>query len=265
MEKEDFHLFQYANVAAVLLTIAWNFIVNILPLNNVTTGIVSDSYPNLFTPAGYVFSLWGVIYILAIIFMVYQVRQSERRAAYLGKIGWLYLVSAIINVIWLVFFHYSYGNTTLHFASTGILIVLLADLLLIYIRLGIGGDAVSRRLKLAIHVPISIYLGWISVASIAGIASAINSAVPGISLDTQATFTAAMLVVAFALTGLVLWMRRDIVFALVVIWAVIGISTKQAAIPIISNTALAVTVLTVVVILVIQIIKKKNLTQYYLS
>jgi hypothetical protein len=265
MDRNNFRLFQYANVIAVILVIVWNSLVNILPLNNVSTGLVSDSYPNLFTPPGYVFSIWGVIYALAIIFMVYQVRPSQRSAAYLGKIGWLYLASALINVFWLVFFHYSYGVPSLYLASTVILIVLLADLLLIYVKLGIGGETVSRGLKFCVHFPMSIYLGWISVASIAAIASAINVAVPGIGLDIQATITAVMLLVAFALTGLMLWMRRDIVFALVVIWAVIGIATKQAAIPIINTTALAVTVLAVIVIIFIPVIRKRNWIQYYLS
>lgn len=265
MDTIDFRSLQYANVAAVVLAIAWNSLVNILPLNNVNTGVVSDSYPNLFTPPGYVFAIWGVIYILAIIFMVYQVRSSQRSADYLWKMGRLYLVSSLINVVWLVFFHYSYGVSLLYLVSTGILVLLLGDLLLIYVRLGVGGEAVPLGIKLAVHVPISIYLGWISVASIAALASAINVAVPGIPLETQALATAAMLVVALALTELMLWMKRDIVFALVVIWAVMGISTKQAGIPIIYITALAISALTVASILLTPVIKKMNWIKYYIS
>lgn len=265
MENMDYRLLQYANVAAVVIAIAWNSLVNILPLNNVNTGVVSDSYPNLFTPPGYVFIIWGVIYTLAIIFMAYQVRPSQRGADYLWKIGRLYFISSLINVIWLVFFHYSYGITYLYLISTGILLLLLGDLLLIYIRLGIGSEAVPRGVKLAVHAPMSIYLGWISVASIAAIASAINAAVPGIPLEMQAIVTAAMLAVALILTGLMLWMRRDIVFALVVIWAVTGISMKQAGIQVIYITALAVAAIAVVAILLTPIIRKMNWVQYYLS
>ena len=176
MDRTNFRLLQYANVVAVILAVVWNSLANILPLNNVSTRLVSDSYSNLFTPPGYVFSIWGVIYTLAIIFMLYQVRLKEQSAAYLGKIGWLYLASAVINVVWLGFFHYSYGVTPLYLASTGILIVLLVDLLLIYVKLGIGGETVPRGLKLAVHFPMSIYLGWISVATIAAIAAAIKRA-----------------------------------------------------------------------------------------
>ena len=71
-------LLQLGNVAAVALTLVGNILVNTLPLNGVTTAQVSDSYPNLFTPPGYVFAIWGVIYALAIIFALYQLRPSQR-------------------------------------------------------------------------------------------------------------------------------------------------------------------------------------------
>jgi hypothetical protein len=146
-----------------------------------------------------------------------------------------------------------------------VLLLLLADLSTIYTRLGVGVGHTPRNVKLAVQVPMSIYLGWISVASIAAVASAINAMVPGIPLETQAIGTAAMLVVALGLTGVMLWARRDIVFALVVIWAAAGISTKQAAIPIIYLTALAVAALAAAAVLLIPILRKMNWVSYYLS
>lgn len=265
MSNRDLRLLQIGNVAAVLLAVAWNALANILPLNGVNTGVVSDSYPNLFTPPGYVFAIWGVIYALALVFALYQARPSQRSSDYLGRIGWLYLGSAAINVVWLLLFHYSYGFTPLYLVSTVVLLLLLADLSTIYTRLGVGVGHTPRNVKLAVQVPMSIYLGWISVASIAAVASAINAMVPGIPLETQAIGTAAMLVVALGLTGVMLWARRDIVFALVVIWAAAGISTKQAAIPIIYLTALAVAALAAAAVLLIPILRKMNWVSYYLS
>lgn len=265
MDNRDLRLLQIGNIAAVILAVAWNALVNILPLNGVNTGVVSDSYPNLFTPPGYVFAIWGVIYALALVFALYQVRPSQRSSDYLGRIGWLYLGSAAINVVWLLLFHYSYGFAPLYLVSTVVLLLLLADLSAIYTRLGVGVGHTPRNVKLAVHVPMSIYLGWISVASIAAVASAINAMVPGIPLETQAIGTAAMLVVALVLTGVMLWARRDIVFALVVIWAVAGISTKQAGIPIIQMTSLAVIVLGVAGLLIIPILRRMNWVSYYLS
>jgi translocator protein len=265
MDKTGPNAFQIANVAAIVIALFMNFLANWLPINGVNTGQVADSYPNLFTPPGYIFIIWGVIYMLAIVFAVYQVRQSQRSEPYLGSIGWLYLVSALINAVWILVFHYSYGTPTLYLASTVLLLLLLADLLLIYRKLDIGGADAPRGVKLCVHAPMSIYVGWISVASIAGLASALNIIFPGISVATQATVTAAMLVVALTLACIMLWLRRDAVFALVVIWAVSGIANKQAAVPIINLTALAVMGVTIVALLLIPIIRKMNWITYYTS
>jgi hypothetical protein len=265
MEKTGYNKYQVANVAAIVLALAVNALANVLPINGVNTGQVSDSYPNLFTPPGYVFVIWGIIYTLAIVFAVYQVRPSQRGAQYLKQIGWLYLTSAVINASWIFVFHYSYGVPTLYLASTALLMLLLVNLIIIYTRLGVGVNETKRGVKLGVHVPMSIYVAWISVATIAGLASAINVVSPGLPVATQATATAAMLVVALALTLAMLWLRRDMVFALVVVWAVSGIAAKQAEIPVINLTALAVIGVAAVALLAIPIIKKRNWVEYYLS
>jgi len=265
MDKTRFSRFQIANVAAIALALLVNFLANWLPINGVNTGQVADSYPNLFTPPGYIFAIWGVIYTLAIVFAAYQARASQRNEPYLASIGWLYLASAGINTAWILVFHYSYGTPILYLASTLLLLLLLADLLLIYRRLGIGGAGVSRGVKLCVHLPMSVYTGWISVASIAGLASALNVIFPQIPAGIQATATAAMLVVALALTSVMLWQHRDIVFALVVVWAVSGIAAKQTAIPVINLSALAEIGLAAVALLSIPIIRKINWVNYYLA
>jgi len=265
MEKPNMYPFQVANVAAVVLALVMNFLIDLVPVNGVNTAQVADSYPNLFTPPGYIFTIWGIIYTLAVVFAIYQIRPKQRFAPYLSAISWLYLVSAFINTMWLIVFHYSYGVPSLYLASTVLLLLLLLDLLVIYRRLDVGGAIVPRGIKLGVHIPFSIYIGWISVASIAGIASAINALSPGISMGTQAMVTAAMLFVALALTSVMLWLRREIVFSLVVLWAVSGISSKQAGIPIIYYSTLVVMGLAVVAVLVIPFLRRMPWVSYYLS
>jgi tryptophan-rich sensory protein len=85
-------------VIAVIGTISFNALVNILPLNGINAGAVSDYYPNLFTPPAYVFLIWGVIYVLMGIFLIYQVRASQRKESYLSEIGYLYLLGALFNI-----------------------------------------------------------------------------------------------------------------------------------------------------------------------
>ncbi len=266
MEKANYLWFQVANVVALILVLLMNFLIDWLPVNGVYTAQVSDSYPNMFTPPGYVFAIWGVIYIMALIFAAYQARPGQMSSPYLRKIGWLYLGSAVINVAWLVVFHYSYGAPVLYLVSTALLILLLADLITLYRRLDIGGKEVPKReFKLAVHAPMSLYLGWISVATIAGVASAINVIVPGISLEAQSIGAAAMLFIALAITLYMLWVRRDLAFGVVVIWAVAGISLKQADNPIISMAALIVLAVGAAAVIVFPSVRKIKLLSYYMS
>ncbi|MCX8183792.1 MAG: hypothetical protein N3F08_05180 [Crenarchaeota archaeon] len=248
-------ILQMLNVAAIVATILFNSIVNILPLNGVTTGEVSDSYPNLFTPPGYVFAIWGVIYILLTVFMVYQARVSQRKEEYLEEIGFLYVLGAAANIMWLIVFHYSYSNPSLFIFSPIPIIALLATLLLTYLRLGVGVKKVPIAQKLAVHVPVSVYLGWISLATIANIASVINVLMLSIPLDMQALGTAAVILIALAITLLMLVRRRDFAYSLVVVWASIGIALKQVSIPLVYWTVLFAVSMIIVTIL-LMLVKK---------
>ena len=170
--------YQSANVVAVIAVLIMNMLSETLPLNGVTTAQVSNSYPSLFTPPGYVFSIWGVIYALAIVFMIYQARPNQRNEAYLTEIGFLYLIGAIANTSWLLIFHYSYGDPQLLAGSIVPMVVLLLTLLSIYQRLGIGKREAPRNQKFAVHLSISVYLAWISLATIANISSTLNALIP---------------------------------------------------------------------------------------
>jgi hypothetical protein len=257
-------VYQVANVVAVIAALIVNTLATTLPLNGVPTYRVSDSYPNLFTPPGYVFSIWSVTYALAIIFMIYQARPSQRKEAYLTHIGFVYLLSAVANTSWLFIFHYSYGVPELFVSSLVPMIVLLLCLLAIYQRLGIGVKDVPRNQKLAVHLPISVYLGWISLAIIANIASALNVLIPGIPMPTQALWTAIVIVVALVITTFMVWTRRDFAFGLVVIWASIGIALNRIAIPLIFATSIAAAVIVAVLILLTPFLKKKGISDFYM-
>jgi benzodiazapine receptor len=262
--KVNLTVYQTANVIAVIAALIMNTLVNILPLNGVTTGQVSDSYPNLFTPPGYVFSIWSVIYALAIIFMIYQARPSQRKEPYLVQIGFLYLIGAIANVSWLFVFQYSYGVPQLLIVTLIPMTVLLLCLLAIYQRLGIGKIEVSRNRKLAVDLSISVYLGWISLAIIANIASVLNVLIPSIPMPTQALWTALAVVVAFMITVLMTWTRRDFAFGLVVIWASIGIALNRSAIPLIFTTSAASAAIIAILILLAPLAAKKGIIDFYM-
>ncbi len=257
-------IYQIVNILAILITIVINAIVEAIPLNGVTSKDVSDYFSSLFTPPGYVFSIWSVIYILLIVFMIYQALPSQRDASYLRPTAIFFVIGGAINDSWLILFHYAYAEPGLY-AITPILIGLFLILMLYtYIKLEIGKVNVPIKQKIAVHLPISVYAGWVSVAVIANIASVLNAIFPGIPITTQEIWTALVIIVALAITMLMLVIRRDAAFGLVVVWATVGISTAQNTIPIIYFSAIGTALIIVIAILLLPIITKKGYSNFYL-
>ncbi len=243
-----------------------NALSNILNFGGVNTGEAADRFFSYFTPAGYVFSIWSVIYTLLIIFIIYQARPSQVNEDYLGKIGYLYLIGGLFNVSWLIAFHFAVDTTVLLLLTEPLMLGILLTLLYTYFRLGIGVSEVSLSQKLAVHLPVSVYVGWISVATIANTASVLNEYLT-IPLDTQYLWTALVLVVALLLAIVMLVKRRDIAYSLVVVWAAVGIYVKWTTIeviPIIYWTALIVAIVIVVAIIVIPLVLRKKPLDFYL-
>lgn len=228
---------QIVNVLAVLFTIAINGLANALPLNGVTTGEISDRFDVYFVPAGYVFSIWGVIYLALVAFAVYQALPSQRDNPGLRRVGYLFAMSCVANVAWLFLWHYEVFSLTI-VAMVALLLLLIA----IYLRLGIGRTRASTAERWFVRLPFSIYLGWVTVATIANATSLLdylNWAGWGISPEL---WTVIMLVAATGITAGVVFTRGDIAYGLVIVWAFAGIAVKHADTPIVSTAAWAATV-----------------------
>jgi hypothetical protein len=249
-------LLRYANIIFFALTVVVNSLAgstNIIGGRN--TADVSNANSTLVTPAGYVFSIWGVIYILLGVFVVYQALPSEQGKDYQRKISWLFVLSSLVNIAWIFVWQFEYLSL-----SVALIFVLLATLILIYLRLGVGKSKVKLREKLAIHLPFSVYLGWITVASIADVAATLvhyNWNGFGISPQTWAILVVA---VALIITVLMLATRKDIAYALVIIWALVGIgvnhSGNQTIVTLTEAGAVIVAVALIVVVLVTKLRKK---------
>lgn len=213
---------QVSNIVALILTLIMNGVSQSDIFPN-TIGELGESRAIFFLPAGYVFAIWGVIYTGLIAYVIYQARPSQRDGDVVQSIGWWFVVSCMANIIWLILFLYD-----LVWLSTIAMILILIALLMIYTRLGIGTKSVSLAEKWAVHIPFSIYLGWISVATVANFSTALytSGAVTsfiGINADIWA---AIMLVVAAILALGMLYFRRDIAYALVIVWASYGIYAR---------------------------------------
>jgi len=214
---------RWANIAAFIITLIVNGLSNTTLIGGKTTAEISNSYPTLITPAGYVFSIWGIIYVLLGIYLIYQALPNQKNAPFQKQINGLFILTNVLNVVWLFFW-----QTEQLPISVGIIIAFLATLIAIYLRLNIGKSNVSLKEKLCVHVPFSVYLGWVTIATIANIAVTLVSIGWdgfGISLQTWAVL---VLAVAVLIDLIVIATRKDIAYSLVFIWALVGIAVNQS-------------------------------------
>ncbi len=212
---------QLANIFALGSVLTINALANILPINGVTTGEVSDSFPSLFTPAGYVFSIWGLIYTLLVIFIIYQALPSQKDNPRLEKLGYAFVVSCAFNFFWLLAWHYGFIG-----ASELFMLGLLASLIVCYRRLGVGKTKVPVAERLTTRLAFSVYLGWLTVATVAN--TSIMLLDVGVTGGWLAPLWALLAVAAAVGIGyLMLRNRGDAAFNLVLVWAFVGIAAKQ--------------------------------------
>lgn len=216
---------RFANIAAFIVVVIINGLAGATSIiGGRNTAQVSNSFPTLITPAGYVFSIWGIIYILLGVFVFYQALPSQQGKGFQSKIGWLFVLSSIANVVWLFLWQFEFLTLTVP-----IMFLLLASLIFIYVRLGIGRQKAPPMEKIAVFVPFSFYLGWITIASIADVATTLVSLNwDGFGLSAQ-TWATLIVILVLIITTLVIAIRKDVAYALVIIWALVGIGFNHSS------------------------------------
>ncbi|MEA4889974.1 MAG: tryptophan-rich sensory protein [Clostridiaceae bacterium] len=223
-KKPDFLLKFFVSVTFAAMIVV-NALANILPINGIGTGAVSDAYPNLFAPAGLTFSIWGLIYILLAAHTLYQLglfRSKDGKAAdaLLRKIGIIFAVTSLINAAWIFSWHYRIIPLSM---------ILMVCLLigLIDIRVIINTQSLSAREKILIRLPFSVYFGWITVATIAN-ATALLVSVGWDRFGLPESLWTILMLAAGALIGAAVIIRyRDFAYGLVLVWAYAGILIKH--------------------------------------
>ncbi len=240
-----------------------NALANILPINNRATGEISDMYSNLFAPAGLTFSIWGLIYLLLGLYVLYQfgLWQSKKgeKKDLLDKIGLYFIFSSLANIMWIFTWHYDYiGLSVLFITTILVLLIKVADLL--------RKERFSNKEKFFLVLPFSIYFGWITVATIANIATflvSINWTGWGLSNEI---WTVIILIIGTIIGIIRMFYDKNIPYGLVFIWAYLGILIKHTSINGWNNEYLLVIITTVLAILafiiseLILIVKNKKLT-----
>jgi hypothetical protein len=248
------------NLLGFLGTVVVNGLANALPLNNKTTGELSDLYPNLFVPAGLTFAIWGLIYVLLAIFVIYQLIPSVRRDAqkidFVQRIGLLFFISSIANIGWIFAWHYQILPLSLV-----LMLVLLGCLLAIYLRLNIGKSEATKAEKYSVHLPFSVYLGWITIATIANVTALlvdINWNTWGLG---EQFWAVAVIIVGIAIALSILFTRKDIFYSLVVDWALLGILIKRLSVTTVPDQSVVVVTIVGLVLIsggvIAQLIRKK--------
>lgn len=213
-----------ANVFAYLATLAIDVLANALPLGGRTTGELSAFYPNLLTPAPLTFAIWGLIYLLL---GLYVAAQAAAWRPYVDRIGWFFLVASAANMGWIAAWHARLPATSL-----GVMLVLLGSLIAIYRRLFIGRSTGSRLEKWLVHVCFSVYLGWITVATVANVTAVLVHLRWGRFGLGEPTWAVLMIGVSTSITLVVLVRRGDAFYALAIVWALLGIVLERTRSPV---------------------------------
>ena len=217
---------QVVNLLSVVVAITVNILASTLPINGQNTGEISDRFEVYFVPAGYVFAIWGLIYLGWIAFTIFQFQPSQKESPRLRRLGYLFALSNLANAAWLFCWHYNlFGLSVL------VMLALLGLLIASYLRLNVNRTEVSPMEYWSVDVLFSVYLGWITVATVANITDWLYFiGWDGFGISPQ-VWAVIMLAVASLLGLAVALTRNDVGYLSVLVWAFIGIAVKQVSAP----------------------------------
>ncbi|MDY0236136.1 MAG: hypothetical protein RBR71_08920 [Gudongella sp.] len=201
-----------------------NVMANTVPINGLNTGEVSDSFPNLFAPAGITFSIWGVIYLLLAIYLFFQFSDSREMESknnrVLNRINLLFIISSIANAAWIFAWH----NLKI---GVSVVIMFVMFFSLITIVLTVNNLSLNKKEKFWLRIPFSVYFGWINIALIANITGfLVNSGWKGFGLS-ETVWTIIILIIGLLIGGTTIWRLKDRAYGLVFVWAYLGILIKH--------------------------------------
>lgn len=213
--------YKWWNLLFFLGMITVNVLSVTVPLGGRSTGEISDMYHTYLTPAGYAFSIWSLIYILLAGFIIYQFRQYTGSRDSVQAIRFWFVLSCVFNMAWLFLWHYLYLELSL-----AAMVLMLFTLIVIY--------RSTRRItepttgeRWLIKLPFSIYLGWISVATLVNVSVVLEkNNWDGFGLSDP-TWAVIMLCVGTLLAVAVSYPNRDSIYPLVFVWAFIAIALEH--------------------------------------
>ena len=213
---------QIANGFFLVFTIIFNYLSNTGIFNGKTIANVSNEYQNLFTPSGYAFSIWGLIYLLLIGFVFYTGRSlfktSKNEAdGFVEKIGWWFVVSCLANCAWILTWLYG-------FTGVSVIVLFIAFISLLMILMEALKYNSNNAQKWFINFPFQIYAGWVSVALIAAAAAWLTKIGWNGWGISEINWTIILMIIASIIHLLMTWKKNAPIFALVAVWALVAIA-----------------------------------------
>lgn len=216
------------NLIAFIIQLTLSQLTQFKLIGSKNVGQVSNQYPSVFAPAGITFAIWGIIYLslfgFCIFHLVMAFKKEETHPANIIvlKIGWLFIINNLATAAWLYF----WVNEQIWLCAF-LIVLQLTTLVLIHIKLGIYNSNTPDNIKTFTQFPLSIYLGWIAIATIANISAAlVSSGWNGFGLSTI-FWTNTMVSIATLITVFMVIGKKNIAFGLVVLWALFGIVLKR--------------------------------------
>ncbi len=246
-QKGDYRILQLLNLTGFGLMVIINFLANYLPINDLDTGVISDMYPNLFTPAGFTFAIWGLIYLLLGIFAIYQVRgligQPRDPNPLVQRIGYLFFISCLLNSAWIFAWHYLQIGPSLL-----IMLLLLITLIVLYYQINSLENKKEQEGYLFIAPAFSIYLGWITIATVANVTAFLVGRDWGAWGLSEVFWMVVITVVATGIVLAFMYKNRDWLYSLVALWAYFGIVVERATAEVVKWPVIVVVILGMVLI-----------------
>lgn len=215
---------QIATLVAILGTFLVNTLSNLYPLNGVNIGTLANTVFKdvLIIPANYAFAIWGLIYLGLLVFGVYQLLPAQRHNPMLRYVDGLLIVACIAQIIWIYVF-----QLQLYWLSVVAMLGILLPLMAIYWRTSKLHGRASRGDRWCLLAPMSVYLGWISVATIVNVALALyDQGWDGWQISPQ-RWTVLVMIVAVMLAAITLVEKLDFAYPLVIIWALVAIAIRH--------------------------------------
>lgn len=239
-----------ATLLAIVATLSVNALSNFFPTQGLNIGEIANTILQgvQITPANYAFAIWGLIYLGLIAYGIYQLLPAQRHDPIIHHVDRLLIIACLAQIAWVYLF-----TLQLFWLSVVAMLAILLALIGAYLQLRIG-ERVSRKFKWLVHIPFSIYLGWISVATIVNVASALYiSGWDGWGISAVG-WTVIMLLIGAAIAAVVAIQRVDIAFTLVFIWAYVAIAVRHLNL---NNPAISITAIVAAIVLAVLLVLSK--------